>query len=228
MVTRSRSHSSWLLRIAVVALAPAMLAVNCENSETVRPTFGANGVGTAAFRCAQDANPGLKLYQRAFPGGSPIPVSMVVDFIALDGETECRTSLLSSFCEDGRCTPMSGRRACFDIGALPADIGTLPDGHDVNTRLGEELEAALRGRKISGDTPGGLVMVRAVASVQPCSELGAGVEPEAESLLGCAHSCPVRLNRESGSLFLGFDTLHAGCEPFVVACASNVFQIPAN
>ena len=212
-----------------IASGSLLLALSCtENVDRVRPHFGSEGVGLAATRCSQDGDT-LQLFDRAFPGGSPVPVSVILDFIALDGETECRTLLLSRFCADGRCTVMTNRRVCFDIGALSAELGAMDDSHHRSARLAQEVESRLAGQRISGDLPGGQVIVRAVLSVQSCEdEIDEGAEPFPGSLVGCAYSCPVHLRSASGPLYLGFDTLHLGCENLVQACSSNEFRIPEN
>lgn len=69
------------------------------------------------------------------------------------------------------------------------------------------------------DAPDGPVVVRAVASTEPCAQLEARGRFDVDGLMGCAYSCPVVLDELDGSLRLGFATSEPFCAPEVRACA---------
>jgi hypothetical protein len=84
-----------------------------------------------------------------------------------------------------------------------------------------DLGAALRALPpLFRDAPDGPVVVRAVASTEPCAQLEARGRFDVDGLMGCAYSCPVVLDDLDGSLRLGFATSEPFCAGAVRGCAA--------
>ncbi|MBA3818779.1 MAG: hypothetical protein H0X17_07800, partial [Deltaproteobacteria bacterium] len=97
------------------------------------------------------------------------------------------------------------------------------------TALGRSIreELATRGDILS-DAPDRPVVIRVVATTQPCDEI-AQVEPgdpslyvglDARAAVGCAYSCPVLLDEVTGSISVSLDALDDRCEASVAVCAA--------
>jgi hypothetical protein len=85
---------------------------------------------------------------------------------------------------------------------------------------------SLAGTVITEEAPHEPVLVRLVATVQPCPELAATASFDPDELVGCLVSCPVQLDGVD-EVFLGTPTLDSTCtEDLVIACASSDFRSP--
>lgn len=207
----------WIILEGLLAL---VLLTGCNEVRQVRLTFGEEGEGLDGFLCRQDD--GAYLLSRAVPaGGGPVPSSLVIDFIRLEGLPGCRSGQLIRWCADHDCSVIPEHRVCIPA-PLP-DITGLP-----RAEAREEIREALRnlsGASVSTEAPDEFIIVRATATLQPCDELvpGGATLPamHEEELVGCAYSCPAELNAIEGDVYLGFDTLTEQCAQGVRVCASG-------
>ncbi len=204
------------MRAGVIFLA--LLGMSCEETRRVNLTFGTSNTRVPlAFRCRDDT--GRFLAARAVDRQEmKVKVALLVDFIGLGGLPSCRLSELASFCETHRsCTVLADpARWCLD---LEAPL-TAPD--DAAVILVGELVRSLEGRLVTPDAPHDPVIVRAVATAQPCSELTGSTPVDVDRVVGCAMSCPVQLDGVDGDVLLDLPTLSDRCASTVVACAQGI------
>lgn len=205
-------------RILTVTLA---LMLGCVEVRNVSVTFGEQGEGLDGFMCKDTSN--QYLLQRLSQSGATVPTSLVVDFVRLGGVPGCRTGQLVEWCRTHDCGPIPTTRSCVTVD-FPADVAGM-ERAQVRAKLRERI-AAMSGTPIFADAPDEFVMVRVVASAQPCEQLlpqqGAPLPPfDANQLVGCAYSCPVLLDRVEQDVYVGFDTLVAQCEQGVRTCADR-------
>lgn len=195
-----------------------LLLLACVQSRSVGLTFGADGEGLDGFLCADDA--GVRVLDRLGADAGTAPASLVVDFITLGGVPGCRASQLISWCSTHDCQVAKGSRVCLNI-ELPTGV-TGQTRPEIRTKVREALKS-LKGEQVTGDAPDEFVMVRVVATKQPCSELE-GVEPaayDAKQLVGCAYSCPVLFDKIDQDVYLGFDTLVDQCDQGLRICSGK-------
>lgn len=198
--------------IRLTALGLVALAA-CEDHHTVTLQFGPNDhTLTSGFSCRDDA--GEPLIQRARRGAG-FTFQIVIDTLDLGATYPgCRGEELIAACAGGGCRRFA--RYCSSVTIAAADITSPAD------ILGA-LHAQLGHPELLAAGPKSPIVVRAVATQQPCSEL----EPPDGSLprldpalaVGCAYSCPVVLDDFRGSLGLALDTLDDRCGALVAACA---------
>jgi hypothetical protein len=201
-------------------LASFLLLASCKDVATVHLTFGAQRT-PLAFRC-RDASQRI-LPVRAVDKNRVFRVAILVDFVRLGGVPGCRPSDIAQWCIGHGCTPITDdpahARVCFDY---ERQLGTLASGDDALKAMGDAL-ADVDGRMISDDAPHEPVLVRAVATAQPCSDFtGAEAVYDTTQLVGCAMSCPVQLDSVGGDVSLELPTLSDKCEDGVDACATGM------
>lgn len=176
-------------------------------------TMPPGGMGNPGMSTRGDA--GALLISRARSAGS---ARVVLDYFGINGGVPgCLPDSLIDHCTAHCCPSYPSQRVCIDV--TLADAATRSD-----LQLADDLLASLRGRVATHDAPDGYVLVRVVVTTETCAELeptDAGTPPEFDStkLVGCAFSCPVRLDEVPGSLSLGLPALGDQCGASVDSCA---------
>lgn len=200
--------------VTIVALLAGVLG--CRDTRDVRVLLGPDESHLSiGFRCRDEA--GVPLAARALPNRR---FALVIDMIAINGGVPaCRSEDLAIACLGTDRCRLRPRRYCVDVplDAIDFDIG------DPESTL-ENLSQYLRTQDpvISADAPDDVVIVRAVATTLRCDEIPAGSLRglARETLTGCAHSCPVRLDDVDGTISLSLDALTEDCELQALACAA--------
>jgi hypothetical protein len=202
-------------RLCFAALAVAA----CSQTNNVTLTFGDMGEGLDGFLCVDDGGVPV-LDDRLGHDAGVASASMVIDFLDLGGVPSCRVSELVAWCATHDCHIVPGARVCLAI--------ELPTGIDGLTRAQQRTKvqtalASLKGDQVTPNAPSDFVMVRAIATSQPCDALTGVDLPEFDParLLGCAYSCPVLFNSVDDAVYLGFDTLTADCEQGLRICSGK-------
>jgi hypothetical protein len=214
-----RSNARWL----VMALLTA-----CQSSDQLVITFGPKGQGLEGFFCTDTqgrpiidrcANPPLQ-------DGGLRPINLVFDVIGLDGGPGCLTADLVSWCQSVNCSPNWPVRQCVPLPmqALNAVYISGDAGKGTAAALLEAVQGLAGTPLVSGFVSTDQVIIRAVATLEPCEGLAHGFD--AGLLVGCAFSCPQPLGvASSGShtVELEFDTgLSQQCTlGDVVECAGS-------
>ncbi len=144
--------------------------------------------------------------------------NLVVDVVSLAGHFPgCRGEELVELCSDPANCNGTVRRQCIDGIAVP-----FPMPFNLNTdipKLATAFKAAIHNRLALDNLSDDPVIVRVVATKQPCSDIDATAIDE-NLAVGCAYSCPVQLDQVAGSISVSIDTLDDFCEPQVRACAA--------
>jgi hypothetical protein len=203
------------------ALAAALaLAAACDREHAVRIELAEGGVLGLGFRCV-DAQ-GTPLAIRALTSGR-LQLNVILDLIGVgDTVPGCRGEEILRACpREEDCPPLvvsaDGRRACAPVTVDP------PFDPPSITR---QVLAALRGLPLTDDAPDRPVLVRAVATTEPCDarliDPQGGTYPllDPARAIGCAYSCPLQLDAVDGAVSLYLDALDERCEPQVRACAA--------
>jgi hypothetical protein len=193
----------------------------CQQTHTVTLQLGPTGdTLTAGFACVQDADPSKLLASRAAQPDGSLRFSIIVDVITLGGELPgCRGEELFAACGDGACTIVprdDGTRYCQEVEVDAAAVIAAIDD-DLEPLL-DDIRTQLRVEPVTLDAPDEPVLIRAVATTEPCAALSPGFD--LERLVGCAYSCPAQLDEVTGSIALSLDTLTRQCEREVKACAA--------
>jgi len=195
----------------------------CTPRHDVELQFGPDAESlTIGFRCYRDSPPDELMFQRAVALGL-VRFAVVIDVITIDGPFPgCRGEDLVKACRDtGNCKVYTDKgRYCVDI-SVP--LGDVPLG-DPGATL-EWLNNSLRERApiIADDPPDGPVVVRAIATQETCTEIMSSPSfplLSIDAALGCAYSCPTRLDDIDVPLVLSLDTLTDHCEQMVRQCAA--------
>lgn len=195
--------------------------VACQDAHTVTLQLGpTDDTLTAGFACVQDADPTALLAGRAAQPDGGLRFSVVVDVITLGGELPgCRGEELFAACRDGGCEIVpreDGTRFCRDI-TVPASVVTAAMNDDLEPLLAS-LRSQLQAEPVTLDAPDVPVLLRAVATTEPCSAVATAFD--LQELVGCAYSCPAQLDEVDGPIALSLDTLTRQCEREVKACAA--------
>jgi len=206
-----------------LAAAAAALAA-CHQEHEVKVLLGPDpSTPSQGFLCRQDADPSkLLLATPAIFDGATLRFNVVIDVLDLGGKLPgCRGEELVAACRGGTCSlPASdpgARRYCVPVqlpGALALDRPALMAA----------LTQQLRSRPVTTDAPDRPVLIRAVATSQPCAQIeqpAGGSYPALDGDLaaGCAYSCPAVLDDIPGPISLSLDTLTEQCEQTVRLCA---------
>jgi hypothetical protein len=204
------------MRAAVVVFGLLALAA-CTKDNDIRLSFGDTLRIPLGFRC-KDAD-GKALVQRGLTTpGRTLKVSVMVDFIGLEGFPTCHLSDIVNFCEDHECRPITNPplRKCKELEKQ------LAAGEDAQGALYDMLKG-LAGTVLTEDAPDQTVILRVAAAAQPCDEILASGFDTAE-LVGCVFSCPLQLDLVSGDVLLDLPAFNDSCEPQVDACAGQTFR----
>lgn len=202
------------------ALFALVLVAACQEAHTVTLQLGpTDDTLTAGFACVQDADPTRLLASRAAQPGGGLQFSIVVDVVTLGGELPgCRGEELFTACADGGCEIVprdDGTRFCRDV-TVPASAVVAAMNEDLEPLLAS-IRTQLQAEPVTLDAPDEPVLLRAVATTEPCSALASDFD--LLELVGCAYSCPAQLDEVDGPIALSLDTLTRQCEREVKACA---------
>lgn len=203
------------MRLLVLAVCLA----GCQRAHDVSIQIGPDDETlTIGFQCKQDD--GTLLAERAHVGGM-YRFSVVVDVIDLGGRLAgCRGEELVKTCAvPGTCTVVprdDGTRYCVDV-VLPETIVHAGGQKDLIDLLRPQLEAQV----VTTDAPDRPVMLRAVATTEPCDTFRSSLAPfDQARVTGCAYSCPVQLDAVAGPVALSLDSLNDRCASQVGVCAA--------
>ncbi len=200
----------------------------CPQYRTADLNFGTEGEGLDGFLCKNKDD--SYVLDRLGTTSGVASASIVADLVGLEnGQPGCRTGQLIKWCARGDgghdCRPLPKRRVCVS-GELPTGISDA-GREDQRGMVLASLRASLTGKRMITDAPDEFVMVRIVATKQPCDEIAppSGETPDFDrnQLLGCAYSCPVLLDR-ADDVYLGFDGFVGQCEQGVRICASSTLN----
>lgn len=201
---------------------PLLLLATCTQYREVALTFGDQGLGLDGFLCKEPG--GRMMLDRLGADAGTAPASIVTDLVDIEnGQPGCRTGQLIEWCRDHKCSPKPTTRICLPV-QLPTGVTTLPR-EDVRAKVKAEL-TKLSGEQVVGDAPDEFVILRMVATGQPCDELNVqsdGGLPEFDTaqLVGCVYSCPTLFDRAPEEVYMGFETLTVMCEQGVRICSSS-------
>jgi len=199
------------MRPVAVAVSVLVLLGSCNRNVVVtqRVILDIDDAGPRGFTCTDSR--GKPLAYRAANG----MFSVVTDLISIGGNPDCRGVELRDWCATHTCQVLQGQRQCFPV-AIDAAAAKMGDG-----AVTAEVLAVLQGQVISPNAPNEYILVRAVATVQPCSDLTAGPSFDCGSLMGCATSCPYYPLGPAGNIPLDLDySSPSQCEDAMFACAS--------
>jgi len=164
------------------------------------------------FDCSSESSMEFLWNRAQVPGGRTTAFSLVIDFVDLGGQPDCRASQLFDWCEAGSCETLFSLRKCFPMRFASQNQDSL-------VQLQTELDA-LSGREILADAPDSPILIRAIGTTLSCDEALAVESFPCGSLVGCLHSCPSTLDAIDGNLLLDLDTVDRRCESEVQRCAS--------
>jgi hypothetical protein len=204
-------------------LIVASIVAGCTRERELQILLGPDPLTVSqGFQCTQDADPSKLLLQRPETfDGTMVRFNLIVDFLDLGGALPgCRGEELEAACKSRRCELIApgGERYC-----VPVAFGIALANDRV--ALMREITRQLRVRPITTNAPDRPVLIRAVATSQPCTpDVVTPVGGELVSLdpalaVGCAYSCPATLDSVSGPISLSLDTLDDRCELIVRGCA---------
>ncbi len=201
------------------ALFVALGIAACTQYRSVGVTFGEEGEGLDGFLCKDSS--GRYLLDRGAPDAGLRTVSIVSDVVGLaGGKPGCRTGQLIRYCQrdGGLCNVSEGFRVCNTVD-LPAALGSL-DRELVREAVRTQLRT-LSGKQLVPDTPDEHVILRMVATLEPCSTVQNKLDFDNDQLIGCVYSCPTLFDRTNEDVYLGFETLVGQCDQGVRICASR-------
>jgi len=192
------------------SLISIWLCVGCsERVNEVQLFIPESGAGLACV----DSTTGSLLIERAPRVGDGAEMSLVLDYLGLDGVPSCRASQLIEWCNTQGCPVV--QRECVRLRFSP-----VPESSQLRRAIDAELN---RVSPLTRDAPDGVVLVRAVTTAQACAELepiGGRFPPlHCASLLGCVYSCPVQLDEVRGQVELELDTFGLCNERDVAVCS---------
>jgi hypothetical protein len=200
---------TWRARLLLIALAAA-----CSKQRTVRLDIDPAETNFG-LRCQDPLNPGgmgerSQLGGRAISGDELVACAYV-DFVELPGDVVCGPRGITHICANGGC----GR----------AETSQPIDGIELDARVAAgmtlaNLQAAIRDADdaIIPDAPDGPVLIRVVLVAGRCVS-PAPTNHDATKLIGCATSCPLRLDTVEGEILFGLPPLADDCFSSVVLCA---------
>lgn len=207
------------MRLALGLALVIVAAAGCRRHD-VHVLFGPNEETlTIGFRCVSEAT-GEPLFTRV---AQTRHFALLIDLMVIHrGSPGCRGEDLAQACgsNPGNCEILLPHPYCIDV-AL-SDIAVDPDDPQATLR---SLAAYLREVKpvITPDAPDEITVVRAVATTEFCEDLKDRALDPLEAV-GCAYSCPLRLDDVEDSISLSLDALSERCEAEMRACAAFLQQ----
>lgn len=199
----------------------------CQQAHVVTLQLGpSEDTLSIGFVCREEPEPGMPgmmtplLAQRAIQPDGRAEFSMIVDVITLGGVLPgCRGEELFSGCkQSGDCEVVpraDGTRFCRRVEVTADAVAAATSDRDFAPML-QQLREQLQVEAVTLDAPDQPVLIRALATTEPCTPEVLDVE----ELIGCAYSCPAQLDEVDGPIALSLDAIDDRCEREVKACAS--------
>jgi hypothetical protein len=189
------------------ALLVVALACSCTIHRHVTLLLGPDDdTLTAGFSCL--GSDGLPLFAAGYDAPTQtLSFNLVVDLVDVSQHVpSCLAEDIAAACADGECqlsVADAPTRFCQPVSVKISSISSAP----------MELIAALQEQfpEVISKAPNRPVIVRAVATLQPCdagietSQAGAWLPLDPSMALGCAYSCPLNLNDADGEVSLGLN-----------------------
>ena len=197
--------------------------VACQREHEVTVLLGPNATTPSqGFLCKQDGAPTMYLLQTpATFDGAMVHFNLVVDIVSFGGRLPgCRGEEILEACRSSPCKlalPAGATRYCQPV-SFPISLASD------RAKLMESITKQLEARSIIDDAPNEPVLIRAVATSQPCSAITTPTNStypvlDGSLAVGCAYSCPAVLDDVSGPISLSLDALNDQCESTVRVCA---------
>ena len=193
------------------------LVAACERSHEVELAFAEDDRtrDLRGFSCVEEGTNTPLWMRGANQAEQLVTFNLVVDFVDLGGLPDCRSAQLFDWCAENNCSVMSDHRACF-----PGQVNPQP-GQGLDLR--QPLEA-LSDAVVTRDAPDEPLIMRVIATAQSCDDIMAGSALDCALLMGCVHSCPVKLDQLDGDLLLDLDAFNNRCHDAVNLCASPTLR----
>ena len=208
---------------ALAAAAGAALVVGaCDGERTLALDLATTEAGEyRGFQCVElEAESAMWLRGFEMETGI-VQFNLVIDFVALGGVPDCRSTQVSDWCASHDCAPLLEYRQC-----IPIEFDAEAKGN-FSESMAAELERR-SGEIILDNAPDEAVLVRAIGTTDSCDTMATTAAPTCDSLIGCMSSCPVVLDQQDGDLVLDLDVSGTNCEAEVAACASADLQPDAS
>ncbi len=217
------------MKAAAICVVASLVVHACAVERHVTIELGPpDNTITSGFTCEDPMNPGGLLFQEAYDRASDrLSFNLVVDLIDVGAHVpSCLGEEVAKTCRGGTCRVTvadAATRFCQEVSIdHPSQTAALPN------QIRDLLAA--NDPVVFSDAPHHPVIVRVVATTQPCSEirLDDGVvwtSLAAGEVIGCAYSCPVDLDIVDGTLEVGLnydarDLTPQQCVHAVQACAA--------
>jgi hypothetical protein len=195
----------------------------CQREHDLTVLLGPNATtASQGFTCKQDADPTKYLLQDpATFDGTTVHFNVVVDIVSFGGRLPgCRGEEIIQSCRSSPCTLVASpgvTRYCQPV-SFPVTLA------NDRAKLMATITQQLAARPIIENAPNEPVMLRAVATSQPCSAITTPTNNtypalDGSAAVGCAYSCPAVLDDVSGPISLSIDALDDQCESIVRVCA---------
>ena len=199
-----------------------LFALSCEEHRRVQLILGGATETRLpqSFRC-RDAAGTRALITKTFTPPGTVAFNVVVDFIRLGGLPYASVTSVVTWCEDHDCSVMApgGERFCLPLSTTVS--GPLQIGEGVGRVLREQLQ----GQSVIDDAPDEAVIVRLVATTEPCASITPGHVFDTDQLVACAVSVPIDgFDSLDGDVVLELPTISDRCEEQVFACATSAFE----
>lgn len=203
--------------------------VGCQVEHKVKLELaGDAGSISQGFLCRTEAAlPGLAagdfLFERGHDLASgEVRFSIVVEVTSLgDVLPGCLPEEILGVCRSVGDCPSAGRFCAPIVAQGPRGKRLATMNESETAAFVGQLGAALKALPpLFRDAPDGPVVVRAVATTEPCETLDVAERFAVDGLMGCAYSCPVVLDDLDGALRLGFATSDDFCAAEVRGCAA--------
>jgi hypothetical protein len=203
-----------------------LLLAGCQVDRHVTLELGPdeNSV-THGFTCMDPQMPQQLVFQRALTGKT-LDFYLVVDVIDVGSNVpSCLAEDVVATCADGHCQVSVADAPTRFCGEVKVDVTDAADApRAVTTYLANNFPTVIQ------DAPHHPVIVRAVATTEPCTSVtvaSAGTWSTLTSalVLGCAYSCPLDLDDANGTVSLGINidltnATPAECLQVVDECAT--------
>ena len=197
-------------------LLVAAVVVSCAIHHHVRVVLGpADGSSSNGYECRDPLDPTKFLFARAVVDGH-LRFNLVVDLIDLGGQYPgCLAEQIHNACTDA-----SGNARCKLLRSAAPTRVCVPVDVPIAGDPGAAIAKALRDQysTVIDNAPDQPVILRAVATTQSCGSIqtpaGSGDWPNlasdntpgsANTVLGCAYSCPVLLDQVADAVYIGID-----------------------
>jgi hypothetical protein len=185
-----------IFRIVACGFAATVFAAACKNESvhTIALSFRSQRTGgISGFDCTEPTTvpfpPPAHLADHAIQRcGGPGRISVAADLLSFGGAPRCDTASMITWCRNHTCAPVPGSRVCVST-TLGADVA--PGMAAVNA-VAAAIES-IQGQLLTHDAPDDFVVVRVVATTEPCDALPPDNAYDCPPLLGCAISCATNL-----------------------------------